>query len=135
MPSTFFVLYYFFSTCNFVLWNPVLSQHPLAHIHLFVLSLSNIFWPSCKVLSYYSLFLKEAYCKALYRYKEELSRPFDEATTFLSGIESQLNNLCKGTLTRNLDYRSGIAVPFPLFYTLIIIMSLLNSHGCVCPYC
>ncbi|KAB1202105.1 Homeobox protein knotted-1-like 1 [Morella rubra] len=49
----------------------------------------------------------EAYCKALYRYKEELSRPFDEATTFLSGIESQLNNLCKGTLTRNLDYRSG----------------------------
>ncbi|KAG6646752.1 hypothetical protein I3843_07G029500 [Carya illinoinensis] len=51
----------------------------------------------------------EAYCKTLYRYKEELSKPFDEATTFLSGIESQLNNLCKGTLTRTLDYRSDEA--------------------------
>ena len=31
------------------------------------------------------------------RYKEELSRPFDEATTFLNSIESQLSNLCKVT--------------------------------------
>ncbi|XP_030960234.1 homeobox protein knotted-1-like 1 isoform X1 [Quercus robur] len=48
----------------------------------------------------------ESYCEALHRYKEELSKPFDEATTFLSSIELQLSNLCKGTLTRNLDYRS-----------------------------
>ncbi|KAK9292768.1 hypothetical protein L1049_020748 [Liquidambar formosana] len=41
----------------------------------------------------------ESYCEVLHRYKEELSKPFDEATTFLSNIESQLSNLCKGVLT------------------------------------
>ncbi|KAK6233277.1 hypothetical protein SCA6_003350 [Theobroma cacao] len=49
----------------------------------------------------------ESYCEVLHRYKEELSKPFDEATTFLSNIESQLSNLCKGALTKTLDYRSG----------------------------
>ncbi|XWS57432.1 hypothetical protein CRYUN_Cryun09bG0173700 [Craigia yunnanensis] len=51
----------------------------------------------------------ESYCEVLQRYKEELSKPFDEATTFLSNIESQLNNLCKGALTKTLDYRSDEA--------------------------
>ncbi|KAJ6359636.1 hypothetical protein OIU77_003777 [Salix suchowensis] len=45
----------------------------------------------------------ESYCEVLHRYKEELSKPFDEATTFLSGIESQLRSLCKGTLTKIFD--------------------------------
>ncbi|CAH9145036.1 unnamed protein product [Cuscuta epithymum] len=40
----------------------------------------------------------ESYCDFMYKYKEELSKPFDEAKTFLSGIESQLNSLCKDTL-------------------------------------
>lgn len=35
----------------------------------------------------------ESYCKVLLRYKEELSKPFDEATTFLNNIEIQLSNL------------------------------------------
>ncbi|KZV25835.1 homeobox protein knotted-1-like 1 [Dorcoceras hygrometricum] len=39
-----------------------------------------------------------SYCEVLHKYKEELSRPFDEATSFLSSIESQLNDLCKETL-------------------------------------
>jgi hypothetical protein len=30
----------------------------------------------------------------LVRYKEELSRPFDEAASFLSSIQAQLSNLC-----------------------------------------
>ncbi|EOY11656.1 hypothetical protein QUC31_009366 [Theobroma cacao] len=51
----------------------------------------------------------ESYCEVLHRYKEELSKPFDEATTFLSNIESQLSNLCKGALTKTLDYRSDEA--------------------------
>ncbi|XP_021663048.1 homeobox protein knotted-1-like 1 isoform X2 [Hevea brasiliensis] len=51
----------------------------------------------------------ESYCEILHRYKEELSRPFDEATTFLSNIESQLSNLCKGTLTKTFDYGSDEA--------------------------
>ncbi|MFQ6635286.1 hypothetical protein Gotur_012358 [Gossypium turneri] len=46
----------------------------------------------------------ESYCEVLHRYKEELSKPFDEATTFLTNIESQLSDLCKGALT--MDYRS-----------------------------
>ncbi|KAF9669851.1 hypothetical protein SADUNF_Sadunf13G0007500 [Salix dunnii] len=51
----------------------------------------------------------ESYCEVLHRYKEELSKPFDEATTFLSGIESQLRSLCKGTLTKIFDNDSGKA--------------------------
>ncbi|KAI3980740.1 hypothetical protein MKX01_025305 [Papaver californicum] len=41
----------------------------------------------------------ESYCKVFLRYKEELSKPFDEATTFLNNIEIQLSNLLlsKGT--------------------------------------
>ncbi|KAK8994275.1 hypothetical protein V6N11_045371 [Hibiscus sabdariffa] len=45
----------------------------------------------------------ESYCQILHRYKEELSKPFNEATTFLSNMESQLSNLCEGVLAQNLD--------------------------------
>ncbi|XP_055809519.1 homeobox protein knotted-1-like 6 [Solanum dulcamara] len=38
----------------------------------------------------------EMYCDILLKYKSDLSRPFDEATTFLNNIELQLGNLCKG---------------------------------------
>lgn len=41
----------------------------------------------------------ESYFAVLHRYKEELSNTFEEATTFLSDIESQLINLCKEPLT------------------------------------
>ncbi|XP_058076977.1 homeobox protein knotted-1-like 1 [Magnolia sinica] len=41
----------------------------------------------------------DSYCEVLIRYKDELSKPFDEATTFLSEIELQLSNLCTGTST------------------------------------
>ena len=40
--------------------------------------------------------LQEAYCRLLSRYKEELSRPFDEAASFLTTIRSQLTTLCGG---------------------------------------
>nr|QPJ75819.1 transcription factor KNAT6 [Malus domestica] len=36
----------------------------------------------------------ETYCDMLVKYKSDLSRTFDEATTFLSKIETQLTNLC-----------------------------------------
>ncbi|XP_039021963.1 homeobox protein knotted-1-like 1 [Hibiscus syriacus] len=45
----------------------------------------------------------ESYCEVLHRYRKELSKPFNEATTFLSNMESQLSNLCKGALTEKLD--------------------------------
>ncbi|KAK3031233.1 hypothetical protein RJ639_036888 [Escallonia herrerae] len=41
----------------------------------------------------------ESYCEVLHRYKEELSKPFNEATTFLSDIEAQFSSLCRDTLT------------------------------------
>ncbi|XP_010259300.1 PREDICTED: homeobox protein knotted-1-like 1 isoform X2 [Nelumbo nucifera] len=41
----------------------------------------------------------ESYCEVLRRYKQELSKPFDEATSFLSNIETQLSNLCNVTST------------------------------------
>ncbi|KAK6159811.1 hypothetical protein DH2020_003192 [Rehmannia glutinosa] len=40
----------------------------------------------------------------LQKYKEELSKPFDEATNFLSSIESQLTDLCKQTLPSTTTY-------------------------------
>ncbi|XP_060167290.1 homeobox protein knotted-1-like 1 [Lycium barbarum] len=39
-----------------------------------------------------------SFCEVLLKYKEELSKPFDEATTFLNNIESQLSSLCKDNL-------------------------------------
>ncbi|KAH7542956.1 hypothetical protein FEM48_Zijuj02G0130400 [Ziziphus jujuba var. spinosa] len=59
----------------------------------------------------------ESYCEILHRYKEELSKPFNEATTFLCSIESQLSNLCKGTLARTHDHRSVCHI---CVYTLLI---------------
>ena len=39
---------------------------------------------------------QEAYCGVLELYKEELSRPFDEAASFLSSVRTQLSTLCVG---------------------------------------
>ncbi|KAL8215922.1 hypothetical protein R6Q57_022759 [Mikania cordata] len=38
----------------------------------------------------------ETYCEMLERYRSDLARPFDEATTFLNNMQTQLTNLCKG---------------------------------------
>lgn len=38
----------------------------------------------------------ETYCDMLVKYKSDLARPFDEATSFLSNIEMQLSHLCTG---------------------------------------
>ncbi|KAL9240960.1 hypothetical protein vseg_015124 [Gypsophila vaccaria] len=35
----------------------------------------------------------ENYCKILYKYKSDISRSFNEATNFLSNVESELKNL------------------------------------------
>ncbi|GAB4839758.1 Homeobox protein knotted-1-like 6 [Ancistrocladus abbreviatus] len=43
----------------------------------------------------------ETYCEMLVKYKSDLSRPFDEATTFLNKIEVQLSNLCSSELVRS----------------------------------
>ncbi|KAL0918992.1 hypothetical protein M5K25_011051 [Dendrobium thyrsiflorum] len=37
----------------------------------------------------------DSYCRVLVRYKYELSKPFDEAVSFLANTESQLSNLCR----------------------------------------
>ncbi|XVF85018.1 hypothetical protein PTKIN_Ptkin17bG0085000 [Pterospermum kingtungense] len=42
----------------------------------------------------------ETYCDMLVKYKSDLSRPFDEATTFLNKVEMQLRNLCTGASIR-----------------------------------
>lgn len=38
----------------------------------------------------------DTYYSVLVKYKSDLSRPFDEATSFLNNIEIQLRNLCNG---------------------------------------
>ncbi|KAJ6313399.1 hypothetical protein OIU77_014829 [Salix suchowensis] len=48
----------------------------------------------------------ETYCELLVKYKSDLERPFDEATTFLNKIEMQLRNLCTGASIRSLSGQS-----------------------------
>ncbi|EXC21662.1 Homeobox protein knotted-1-like 6 [Morus notabilis] len=51
----------------------------------------------------------ETYCGILVKYKSDLSRPFDEATTFLNEMQSQLNSLCNNpTTTASTSYVSGL---------------------------
>ncbi|XVF43963.1 hypothetical protein PTKIN_Ptkin02bG0082700 [Pterospermum kingtungense] len=54
----------------------------------------------------------ETYCDMLVKYKSDLSRPFDEATTFINKIEMQLRNLCTGASIRGPSGQS----PFSLFH-------------------
>ncbi|KAH0731699.1 hypothetical protein KY289_002887 [Solanum tuberosum] len=49
----------------------------------------------------------ESYCAVLVKYKEELSKPFDEATSFLNNIESQLSSLCKDNLITSTSFNSN----------------------------
>jgi len=41
---------------------------------------------------------QEAYYDMLVKYREELTRPIEEAKDFMQRIESQLNTLCNGTV-------------------------------------
>ncbi|KAK6805089.1 hypothetical protein RDI58_002873 [Solanum bulbocastanum] len=50
----------------------------------------------------------ESYCAVLVKYKEELSMPFDEATSFLNNIESQLSSLCQDNLITSTSFNSNI---------------------------
>ncbi|KAG8640128.1 hypothetical protein MANES_13G027401v8 [Manihot esculenta] len=43
----------------------------------------------------------ETYCDVLMKYKSDLERPFNEATTFLNKVELQLRNLCTGASVRS----------------------------------
>ncbi|KAI3467554.1 hypothetical protein Pfo_024217 [Paulownia fortunei] len=45
----------------------------------------------------------ETYCDVLVKYKSDLSRPFDEATSFLNKIETQLVNLCNDDVAMSSD--------------------------------
>ncbi|KAL5068813.1 hypothetical protein RYX36_019700 [Vicia faba] len=49
----------------------------------------------------------ESYCEVLHRYKEELWKHMNEASLFLCDIESQLSQLCKGTLKISSDYNNN----------------------------
>ncbi|XVE92383.1 hypothetical protein REPUB_Repub01dG0092500 [Reevesia pubescens] len=51
----------------------------------------------------------ETYCDMLVKYKSDLSRPFDEATTFLNKIEMQLRNLCTGASIRGPSDEGGVS--------------------------
>ncbi|XP_050382583.1 homeobox protein knotted-1-like 1 [Argentina anserina] len=54
----------------------------------------------------------DSYCGILHTYKEELSKSVDEATAFLSSIEMQLSNLCKGTFQKNnSDHQPTVPLP------------------------
>ncbi|GJX60613.1 reverse transcriptase domain-containing protein [Tanacetum coccineum] len=64
----------------------------------------------------------ETYCEMLDKYRSDLARPYDEATTFLNNMQTQLTNLCKGT-TINYYNTAGIRARF------MIQMSPKRSEG------
>lgn len=51
----------------------------------------------------------ETYCDILVKYKSDLSRPFDEATTFLNEMQIQLNTLCNPSSAASTSYVSDEA--------------------------
>ncbi|KAG6708217.1 hypothetical protein I3842_06G069600 [Carya illinoinensis] len=51
----------------------------------------------------------ETYCDMLVKYKSDLARPLDEATTFLNKIEMQLTNLCIGASNGSLPDEAAVS--------------------------
>jgi hypothetical protein len=64
--------------------------------------------------------LKQTYCDILAKYKSDLERPFDEATSFLNDIEVQLNTLCNGA-SRICVYGLSLSLFVPRLYIYIYI--------------
>lgn len=54
---------------------------------------------------------KETYCDVMIKYKSDLAKPFDEATTFLNSVEAQLTSLCGGASG---SYVSGLSLSLSL---------------------
>ncbi|KAI9125243.1 hypothetical protein K1719_003859 [Acacia pycnantha] len=51
----------------------------------------------------------ETYCHVLLKHKSDLARPFNEATSFLNQIETQLSNLCAGASVLSLSDDRGVS--------------------------
>lgn len=72
-------------------------------------------------------YYKETYCDMLAKYKSDLARPFDEATTFLNKVELQLRNLCTTTASvRSLSGQSlslfpPLSLPLSQFSSLVVV--------------
>ncbi|KAJ6430418.1 hypothetical protein OIU84_021752 [Salix udensis] len=62
----------------------------------------------------------ETYCDLLVKYKSDLERPFDEATTFLNKIEMQFRNLCTAATIRSVSGQSPSLSLFPGKDSLIL---------------
>ncbi|KHN00374.1 Homeobox protein knotted-1-like 6 [Glycine soja] len=70
----------------------------------------------------------EAYCDMLVKYKSDLARPFDEATTFLNKIEMQLSHLCTGASVSNV---SGLFFSLPLSLQCLTSCKLLLTASAI----
>lgn len=60
--------------------------------------------------------MQETYCDMLVKYKSDLARPFDEATTFLNKIEMQLRNLSTGASIRGLSGQFIFLISMLIFF-------------------
>lgn len=47
---------------------------------------------------YGKFYQQEAYCDMLVKYREELTRPIEEAMEYIRRIESQISMLCQGPI-------------------------------------
>nr|AEX56217.1 knotted-like 2 protein [Dactylorhiza fuchsii] len=55
--------------------------------------------------------LMDSYCRVLAWYKDELSKPFEEAASFLSSIETQFRSLCKPSAVSAISSSSAASSP------------------------
>nr|CAD1838342.1 unnamed protein product [Ananas comosus var. bracteatus] len=56
---------------------------------------------------------RELYCEVLVKYRTDLARPFDEATSFLSSMETQLSHLCSSSSSSSNNCNSNTNTSLP----------------------
>lgn len=87
--------------------DPELDEFMVSLAFPFSQSHNQAYYSIQSILNFLVLILyhvQETYCNVLLKYKTDLSRPYDEATTFLNKIETQLSNLSKGWFIYSINY-------------------------------
>ncbi|GAA0158721.1 hypothetical protein LIER_15670 [Lithospermum erythrorhizon] len=68
----------------------------------------------------------ESYCKVLHRLREDISKPFHEASSFFNHMESQLSSLCRQNLSPIATTPHGL---LPFIFTVIIALIFIITFS------
>ena len=75
------------------------------------------------LMAYCSRFLwtQETYCEILAKYKDDLAKPFNEATSFFNSMETRLSDLCGGA---SRSYIAGLSISISLSFSSYLSLCL-----------